>query len=149
MEQKQEYSEIITADEVSKIGDVFSEVLDSSDFDLEGKTKDSPKTKYEKKRDIIGRSKLAFADVFLDAFNYFNNYLFMIKDMDIKIKINNSLYELKFISELRDNFERYGDGEFIEVSYYACEKIKEIVSEHREKMQKLVDLFYVLFVDKN
>ena len=115
--------------------DKIKENLDEADFEL---FQENEIELLKKSREKAGISKIILARLFLVCYDTFRNNLENTKDKKVK-----EMLEFKEVSNLRDLLEDYGDGDY---SYFIGEKIKDFVKENRDYMEKLINLFFNIFI---
>lgn len=100
---------------------------------------------YLRIRDKSSTDTIAFAKLFLRAYDFFSNNQFLFKSY--KAKIQTVLNEYPEISQLREYLENYGDGCELGAEFEG-QKIKELLQGKRDNMNKLVKLFFQILMEE-
>lgn len=115
---------------------------------------DDEMTKLKEKRIKSESNRIILGHLFIDCFGYVKNNLSKIEDKeDDKELLKAKEVMLKYLEEknnqrLRDFIEDYGDGQRYG-SFFVGEKIKDIVKENKEDMDKVISIFFKIFEEED
>lgn len=99
----------------------------------------------QKRKQMSLKSKIVFADVFVDVYDCFRQKTLLIKNNELRSRVESFLSRTKplFLS-IRDYLEDYGDGKK-HGNWFDGERIRIVVGENRDVMDSLVDNFFKIF----
>ena len=92
-------------------------------------------------RSKCGLNSIVFGELYLNCFGYFSNNLHLFESEGYFNNLKSVINEFDKVEELRNLFENYGNGEEWG-AHYTGEKIKYLVNKDRNKLNKLVNLFF-------
>ena len=93
----------------------------------------------------IGKNRIILGQLFLSCYDGFCDNINIFKDEGCFSKLKSFIESFK-TDELRECIEGYGDG-YEMGSHYEGKKIKSLVSKDRENMNKIISLFFDVFVE--
>jgi len=127
-----------TEEELDKIKTKLEEVETIEDTDLENLKKLKVKS---------GTDSIILGQLFMTCYNYISGYAYLLFDkddkQDLEKKLNEYLNNFQ-IEALRNLIEEYKDGKEIG-SYYIGERIRDLANKQRNKLNKLIELFFKVF----
>lgn len=119
--------------------DILKSIFEDSEI-----IRDEDKKVLNQKRDKSRKDNIVLGDLFLFCFDTLSDYSYLFEDednKDLRKNVENYLFTFyDLIPRLRELVSNYEDGEV--GSYFDGEKVKDYVTLYREKMGKLVNVFF-------
>lgn len=126
----------ITEEELAKIKAKFDEedMIDDEDLD-----------DLKKKKAKSIKCSITFGNLFLTCYHYIHGNMYLLRNGEKALydKLNKYFSEFNEVGRLRKLLEEYGDGEGYGC-HYTKESIKDIVDLNREKMEGVINLFFMI-----
>jgi len=120
--------------------EALKNLLEENDFD------DSDLEKMRTLRTKSEIDSISFGILFFLGYSFIRLNINLLNGNEgLKNRMIKFLYEFKRVEELRELVENYGDGTGFG-TYYIGENIRDYVRKNREKMNKLTQLFFNVYL---